>query len=417
MSRNVFLNFLGTTPYSECIYQLGEEKSNIVKYVQSALFQLTKTKFDKVFIFTTEQAFLKNYNELKEENSSLSIENKMIPNGETENEIWEIFQTVYESLEDEDELTVDITHGFRSSPFLLSALLQYAKFLKNITVQAVYYGALNCIEECRKFPDEPEKRVGKIFDLTPFSLIQDFSSAANEFIKFGNTERLTSLTKSTIAPFAKEAKGQDETINSLRKLSTYIPQLSQAIKLNRGNVILKGEKHKIILDSLVSLQQNLIPPLNPILQKLQADVAPIFSGENDTRNLLLAVQWCIDKGLTQAGITLLQEGIITLLLDKTNYVNQVQERLYASSYLQYYDNDFHESEKLSQERQDDIKCTLSCRPQFKYLAGKGKLYSQIAELRNNINHAGMDGGNRDFEKELKKFYGQVKTIFGIESLI
>jgi hypothetical protein len=87
--------------------------------------------------------------------------------------------------------------------------------------------------------------------------------------------------------------------------------LCKAVKTNRGLEIIKGENQKKILESVQSLEQNLIPVLNPILQEIQKSVETIYKGENEAKNMLAAVDWCIAKGLVQSGVTILQEGIVT----------------------------------------------------------------------------------------------------------
>src|SRR5699024_4490556 len=71
---------------------------------------------------------------------SCSHENIEIPNGKSTEEIWEIFQIVYDLIEKGDELLFDITHGFRSLPMLNMVLINYAKLLKEITVSGIFYG-------------------------------------------------------------------------------------------------------------------------------------------------------------------------------------------------------------------------------------------------------------------------------------
>ncbi|MGI6539210.1 MAG: CRISPR-associated DxTHG motif protein [Bacillota bacterium] len=40
-------------------------------------------------------------------------------------------------------MTLDITHGFRSSPFVFSVAAQYLSFLRpSVTIEGLYYGML-----------------------------------------------------------------------------------------------------------------------------------------------------------------------------------------------------------------------------------------------------------------------------------
>lgn len=49
-----------------------------------------------------------------------------IPNGKNEEEMWEIFETLFDKIEEEDELYIDLTHRFRYIPMLVMIFPNYA---------------------------------------------------------------------------------------------------------------------------------------------------------------------------------------------------------------------------------------------------------------------------------------------------
>ena len=131
--RKVFLSFLGLghpeTGYKESSY-IDKEKNKIVekvKYVQNAIVEIEEDKFDEKYIFCTAEVLKKRFNELEEE-KGYTYKSIEIKKGENEEEIWDIFQKVYDILEENDEVTFDVTHGFRFLPMLGLLLLQHAKF-------------------------------------------------------------------------------------------------------------------------------------------------------------------------------------------------------------------------------------------------------------------------------------------------
>jgi CRISPR-associated DxTHG motif protein len=141
MSRKVFISILGTGDYTPCCYKLNETTSREVKFVQSALTDFVCadwTSNDKIFICATKEASNTHWETLPKE-LHVNATKVDIPTGENTGEIWGQFQNIYNVLQNDDELTVDITHGLRSIPLLVSALLQYAKFLKGVKVNAIYY--------------------------------------------------------------------------------------------------------------------------------------------------------------------------------------------------------------------------------------------------------------------------------------
>lgn len=47
---------------------------------------------------------------------------------------WRNFNIIYDTISENEAVTVDITHGFRTIPMQLFSILNYARTLKNIAV-------------------------------------------------------------------------------------------------------------------------------------------------------------------------------------------------------------------------------------------------------------------------------------------
>src|SRR5690606_7835290 len=88
---------------------------------------------------------------LRDELESLSkkkgfqVENIGIPEGHNEEELWEIFKTILDQLEEGDEIILDITHSFRYLPMLTFIIINYARIVKKCSLKAVYYGAFEVL--------------------------------------------------------------------------------------------------------------------------------------------------------------------------------------------------------------------------------------------------------------------------------
>lgn len=162
MPRNIFISFLGTSNYEAVRYFKNEISDALapVRFVQEASLAFHCNHFseeDEILIFTTDLAYKKNWkdfehlnfktnqkefkvgleNSFKKKKMLSKWSNVSIPNGESTNEIWDIFNIVFEKLKEEDQLYFDITHGFRSIPMLNMVLMNYAKLLKGITVKGI----------------------------------------------------------------------------------------------------------------------------------------------------------------------------------------------------------------------------------------------------------------------------------------
>ncbi|HLS70190.1 MAG TPA: TIGR02221 family CRISPR-associated protein, partial [Chitinophagaceae bacterium] len=283
MKRKVFISFLGTGKYKKCKYSSSEKgESKVVEFVQEAIMDLYCKDFgaeDIAYFFLTKEAERKHWKNLKQaigEKLYQVVPIKNVSEGDSEKEIWKIFDLLYTTLNKEDEVILDVTHGFRSLPMLSIVLLYYAKSLKNIKVDYILYGAFEGIgvpayQIDEKIPD-PEKRVAPLFDLTAFSAIQSWTFAAESFIKTGNTNTITSLSLENIKPILKESKGADIASNNIRNLMKALEEIEIAINNNRGKVINDGnwiQYAKEYLHNLRKREVQIITPLEPILEQIE----------------------------------------------------------------------------------------------------------------------------------------------------
>ena len=101
-----------------------------------------------------------------------------IPEGKSESELWEIFDICAKQIDPEDEIILDITHGFRSSPLLIFIVAAYLRQVKKVELKHILYGAF----EAR----DPVANETPIFDLTPFVELLEWMNAVNVFQNYGD---------------------------------------------------------------------------------------------------------------------------------------------------------------------------------------------------------------------------------------
>jgi CRISPR-associated Csx2 family protein len=65
-----------------------------------------------------------------------------IPDGKNPHELWEILRTILDNIPQGVNLTLDITHGFRSFPFVFFTAAIFLQALRDVKIRAVYYGML-----------------------------------------------------------------------------------------------------------------------------------------------------------------------------------------------------------------------------------------------------------------------------------
>ena len=407
-SRKVFLSFLGLGNYEKCVYTFEKEKSKNVKFVQNAIVEICKDKFDKKFVLCTPSAKNTHYNSLVNEIGH-SFEAVNISEDMSEKGIWEIFQQIYDVLNENDEVVFDITHSFRFMPMLGITLLQMAKFLKNIKVKKVFYGAY----EPNKFKNGITEF--PLVDLTSFSMLQDWILAGYTLVNTGRAEEIEKLAKNDLIPILKESKGKNIEAANLRKIADKIQDMTLNFRTNRGNEIITAHEMKEINESVKEIKEsNLLKPFKLVIENIHSDTKK-FEYKNE-ENIIYSIQWCIDKDLVQQGMTVLQEGISTLVLKEIgekNQYNNINIRSDVSHVLQNLNNPSDKfKENLSKElKLKDLQKKIL---NIKEINKLSKIYLEIANLRNDINHAGFRNNPlkaQKFSKKLKENFKEFKEIW------
>lgn len=411
MPRKVFLSFLGTNNYIETKYQFPGQPTDTIeatRFTQSCILSeiaATWTANDAVFIFLTPQAREKNWEDCRHNNystqeeelkqglrkglESLSLAMEVhavdIAEGNSEDETWEIFQRIYDCLEEGDIVYFDITHGFRPGPMLAFALINYAKFLKEIEVGGIYYGAF----------DARDKSTGitPIWDLISYSSLQDYTAAANAFLDYGKTSRLIEVTKREIQPYLKYGNAKFEDARRVNLFIKSLQEVSDSIQTNRGREIVEGKIFQQFQHNLsASMNSDLfIAPIRPLLNKVHSKVAT-FNTEEDWQNGLKAVEWCIEHELVQQGITMLQETVYTYYcfecgLDYRVKADREAVRLALKIVERKWEHKKENWNKDALELETLIKTII---PQVSEDIGS-ELASLTDKARNDINHGGFSG--------------------------
>ena len=422
-SRRVFLSFLGLgnpeIGYRESSY-IDKDKNKIsknVKYVQNAVVEIEENNFDEKYIFCTEEVLKKRFNELEKE-KNYKYKSIEIVKGKDEEEIWAIFQKIYDVLEENDEVTFDVTHSYRFLPMLGLLLLQHAKFLKNIKVKKLCYGAFE-MKYMAKDDNENEIEVSPIMDFTSFSKLQDWSLSGYSFVKTGMAEHFSDLAKKE---FKSKSKDVDRDKLNFGNVSKGLENIALDIYTNRGINIVEGKKIKNIRKEMEKMKKDLYPPFTLVIDKIEKDISN-FKIKN-VYNVFHAVEWCIEKKLFQQGITMLQEGLITFLLDKVNidYTNKNNREEFSNfiglENIKEYSGDIEKMQNIVKklnEKQIDFQKLKS-------------LYCNVKNIRNDINHGGFNlKDNKEnaeprsktdsltFNKTLEKNFRKIKEIiFGGE---
>ncbi len=417
MPRKVFLSVLGSSNYKTSSYTDAVKGyvSEPVRFVQEATLCCTGidwTDDDRIFIFVTKGekgSRARNWNDdghpdecgtcegLKTRITAMGLigitKDIDIPDGNTEQEIREIFTIIYGCLESGDEIYFDITHGFRFVPMLVLVLSNYSKFLKNSEIRQITYGNYDGRDQLRN--ESP------IINLTFLAELQDWTMGAQEFINLGKTFGLSRLVN-------KMGDESDKTATPrFREFAKALTQLEGDFYTVRGKRLVSGEVIRKIHDSIRGLNKY-IPagPLDPIIGEINKKIEA-FSRDSDLINGFLAVEWCRKHKLIQQAYTLGQEIIISFVCKYFGLNdNDRSDREYVGKVLGISKTRFA-SDKSSWARElmlrEGLTEELLIEDLILELADE---YHDLARFRNLINHGGFHGNDKwdDFEKNFDKFY-------------
>lgn len=404
-NRKVFISFLGASNYKECQYVIDSEASRPVRYVQEAMLDYYSrhgwTSHDCAYILLTNVAQDRNWENdgQKDDNGNIikqlglrdslaalelpmsivPVEN--VPMGNDEKEIMSIFSLIFGMLEDGDELYFDITHGFRYLPMITLVLGNYSKFLKNVTVRWIGYGNFEGRNQATN--------IAQVVDLTSMSMLQDWTTAAADFINNGNAASLTSRTKETLAPILLDERGDNKTALAMDKMANALEAMVNDIKNCRGYEIIKAKNVKKLVRNLNSIENNLIEPLMPVLEKIKDSINTfdVIADENISNGFAAAL-WCINNNMNQQAATILQETAITWVCMRNKLDHSIlKDRQIASDAINVLDKDIADW-RVKEENLPIVKRIIECEPLLQN-NNFVKCYRDLTNLRNDINHCGM----------------------------
>ena len=440
MSRKVFISFLGTTDYFPSMYYRGKKFcSEVEKYVQIAALQYVQrqavwTKDDVAYFLLTQLAEERNWRDnghkdregnIKEndglesrfKNSHFPFKYQAIPNipeGKNEKEIWQIFKTIHDLINEGDELYFDITHGYRYLPMLVVVLGNYSKFLEKAKVVHILYGNYEGRDKDEN-GDFISPARSPIVDLQSFSTLQDWTYAVADFINNGNADRMSALTYDVSAPLIKKGHERADAIN---RLVLSIKDFAKDMETCRGQNIVESGNTKALNENLRNLQSLLQNDnevsvdelLIPVFEKIQEMVADFDTGRN-IQNGFVAVGWCINHRLYQQAITILQESVKNYFCSKLDYdIKDDTKRKAIESLL--------EAAKYTSAYMLPVEIGLPKGVTKWSVAMKDVAndYDALRKLRNDFNHSGFNerpASPSAIEDMIKDKYESIKLALDI----
>lgn len=366
----ILLSVLGTGDYKPTQYSFNGILTQSSKFTVVALKQIFNPK--QIFVVMTDKAKETHGLELMQ---VCEIQEIHIPDGKNQEELWDMFQKIIDKIPENEELILDVTHGFRSQPMILLAIVIYLQTIKNIKIKHILYGA---------FDVKDENGNSQFFDLTLFLELIEWSFATKLFIDKGIISPIASLL---VHIHQQAYKNQSEYLpKGLKNLGNNLQLLEIAFNSIRFNDIIYFSKNtkSIIEDGkAVNDIENLktASPFKNLIQKIHDQILPFAVANYQSIDSLISskleiIHYYLKVGLYQQAVTLSRELLVTLVC-KLKGFEWIKERETAEKYINEQLCLDNENLRLKQNKNIIEHLELI------------EIWRDLSEIRNDINHASM----------------------------
>ncbi|MFQ3684546.1 TIGR02221 family CRISPR-associated protein [Roseiflexus sp.] len=348
----------------------------------------------------------------------------MIPDGRNSEELWQIFQQVVDAIEANETVIFDLTHGFRSLPFLSFLAVAYLRKVKDINLQGVYFGNFDAGDKSVSPPRTP------VVDLTLFAELLDWTVAADLFVRFGDARDLADLLKkqhNRIKPDPRNAdKAEMSAWNNLpvKTVASQLYNITQALRLVRPADALDSSAQ--IRDQLrVAIQSinALVQPFTLLTDKVLESFSPLALSRADQQNDPVRtlqterdlIMWYLDRNQTFQAVALAREWLVSWVMVQLGRGGQIlekQEREQVECALGAAAQQRRRKAAEAEKAADDRRMSIDLRtiPSNEEVV---KLFEQLGDLRNDLMHAGKRKESRSarmVEQQIQKLREQIASL-------
>lgn len=328
------ITFLGAAKAWDTTYVMPDGKEYTAPFFGAAMAHFYPDLSMKVFVTEkARQMHLTDFQRLTEDFVA-DLDPIDIPDGATEPELWTLFQTVVDSVDGDEQVIFDITHGFRSLPFLSFLAAAYLRTVKNVAVEALLYGNF----EARDQSVEPHR--APVIDLTPFVGLLDWMIAADRFVRFGDAQDLAQQLRKARPDYQTQQINPDlrEQAVRLSLAAKSLDSVSLALHLIRPDEAMDASAKLVrqLVDATQSIQVH-ARPFAPLAQSITDAFAPLAVPAEQQRSTplqLLAyerrmVDWFLVRKQYAQALAVAREWVVSWImchLGMMDFVDSIQRQ-------------------------------------------------------------------------------------------
>jgi len=373
------ISFLGPTDYKTVTYTYRDQEFT-TRLFPEALFHFFPD-LQQLYVFATPTVRSHpNLAQLRERVPPDRLTVVPIPEGHTEEELWDIFSALTEVVAEREEVVFDITHSFRSIPFLTFLAAAYLRAARRARIRAVVYGAYDARPK-----DDPGPR--PVFDLTPFVSLLDWLAATNQFIHTGDAQYLARLLRQ---------EGAARRSGALKHAGETLEPFSLAVMLCRPLEVMRDAgRMENMLKRAAGVMAQWARPFTVMADRIQAEYGkynlpdPIGDVAASLRHQLSIIRWYAEHGQIIQAVTLAREWVVTAvgMQLQGSFILATDER-------EKIERGLSGLCRVAQGRSfpcelNEVGRALQSWPEAQAIRD---LWNQLSTVRNDLDHAGMKPG-------------------------
>lgn len=404
------ITFLGIKPTETCyVFPNGQEHT--APFFGLALAQFIPNLIMRVFVTTaTSQLYEK---EFRPAVQCQGVEPIHIPDGRDDAELWEIFQNVVDSIDEGEEVIFDITHGFRSLPFLSFLAAAYLRKAKKISLKHVFFGNF----EARDQSVTPHRT--PVLDLTNFVELLDWMVGVDLFVRFGDARDLANLLRaqhSRVKPDPKTASKDEMSAwnnSPIKTTANALTTVSQALRVVRPAEVIKVSRQICQqLPEAISSVGSLAKPFQPLAQQVVDSFQKIAAGDNELKAERELIGWYLERDQIFQAVALMREWLVSWVMVQLGMSDQqLLEKEARANVEKVLGKAIQEVRGADPERGEEHTDDLSKLPtSVRQVVNR---YNQIGDLRNDLMHAGkrkQPASAGTIEEQAKQLHKQLKEL-------
>ena len=359
-------------------YDFGEGRLYEGEVFPEALMQFLEEHgpgFDQAFFLVTKDARRKTWPILAQRQDPRLVPVD-IPEGRDDLEMWSWFEALLPHIDEGDTLIFDITHGLRSTPFLVFLFTAYLRQIRKAVIEGIYYGAYDL---ARGGP-------APVIDLSPFVRLLDWLTATAFFTQMGDARLLAGVLRDV---------AHRRSIGYLKNAAQDLERLSLALMLTRPMEVME-QAHRWA-QSLERIRQDDTPALRPFRElavQIQQEYISRALGEPEKHprealhRQFELIQWYVENNQILQAATLAVEWLISLTawLVEGRLVLRRGDRDEWSRALHGIVR-YHAKRAEEEDLPEKALRLMEAHPEF--CQEIARVWDTLTDLRNDLNHAGM----------------------------